>query len=121
MRRFMQEFGLVLFLAGAGMEGGGALAETLALHGGLPLLLGAGVTLCPLLVAWPVARGLGLDPLQALGGICGAMTSTPALGALVEQSTSPVPVRSYVTAYPAALVMLIAGARLLVHLLGGMG
>ena len=72
----------------------------------------------PLLAAWPLARKLfKLDPLQSLGGICGGMTSTPALGAITAKTDSQAPVISYVSAYPVALIVMILIAKVLIGLL----
>jgi len=118
-RILLQELGLVFFLANAGVRGGGALADTITQYG--PALFGLGmlISIVPLIAAWPLARRLfALDPLQALGGICGGMTSTPALGAITARTDSQVPVVSYVSAYPVALIVMIVVAKLLIGLLG---
>lgn len=118
-RLLLQELGLVFFLANAGVRGGGALAETVQTYGPMLFALGLCVTVLPLVVAWPLARKLfKLDALQALGGICGGMTSTPALGALTAKTDSQVPVISYVSAYPVALIVMILVAKLLIGILG---
>lgn len=117
-RLLLQELGLVFFLANAGIHGGGSLAATAQEYG--PMLFGLGimVSVIPLMIAWPLARKLfKLDPLQALGGICGGMTSTPALGAITAKSDSQVPVVSYVSAYPVALIIMILVAKVLIRLL----
>ena len=117
-RLLLQELGLVFFLANAGVRGGGSLAATVQEYG--PMLFGLGiiVTVLPLIVAWPLARKIfKLDPLQALGGICGGMTSTPALGAITAKTDSQVPVVSYVSAYPVALIVMILIAKVLIGLL----
>lgn len=111
----LQELGLVFFLADAGIRGGGALAETVGEYGYLLFGLGILISLVPLIVAWPLARRLfKLDPLQSLGGICGGMTSTPALGAITARSDSQIPVVSYVSAYPVALIVMIIVAKILI-------
>ena len=80
--------------------------------------LGLAVTVVPLLAAWPVACKLfKLDALQSLGGVCGSMTSTPALGAITAKTDSQVPVVSYVSAYPVALIVMIVLAKILIGLL----
>lgn len=117
-RLLLQELGLVFFLANAGLRGGGALAETVLNYGPAIFGLGIAVTLLPLLLAWPLARrAFKLDPLRSLGGICGGMTSTPALGSLTAKTDSQVPVISYVSAYPIALIVMILIAKILIGLL----
>jgi len=118
-RLLLQELGLVFFLANAGVRGGGSLAATVQEYGPMLFALGIMVSIVPLMVAWPLARKLfKLDPLQALGGICGGMTSTPALGAITAKTDSQVPVVSYVSAYPVALIVMILIAKVLIGLLG---
>lgn len=118
-RMLLQELGLVFFLANAGVRGGGALVSTLQEHGIMLFALGVCVSVIPLVVAWPIAaKHFKMNPLQALGGICGGMTSTPALGAITSKTDSQTPVISYVSAYPVALIFMIIGSKLLVKLLG---
>jgi putative transport protein len=77
-RLLLQELGLVFFLANAGVRGGGMLMATLQEYGFALFGMGIAVSALPLIVAWPIAtRFFKMNPLQALGGICGGMTSTP--------------------------------------------
>jgi putative transport protein len=46
------------------------------------------------------------------------MTSTPALGAITARTDSQLPVVSYATAYPVALIVMTVFAKVLVGLLG---
>jgi putative transport protein len=118
-RMLLQELGLVFFLANAGVRGGGALVSTLQEHGIMLFALGVCVSCLPLIVAWPIAtRHFKMAPLQALGGICGGMTSTPALGAITAKTDSQTPVISYVSAYPVALIFMIIISKLLIRLIG---
>ncbi|MGF1452321.1 MAG: aspartate:alanine exchanger family transporter, partial [Opitutales bacterium] len=117
-RSLLQELGLVLFLADAGVKGGARLVETVSTHGVMVFVMGIAITLLPMLAALPLARvWLKLSPLQALGGICGGMTSTPALGAITAKTESQIPIISYATAYPVALVIMTLLAKLLVKLM----
>lgn len=118
-RLLLQELGLVLFLANAGIVGGASLGETVSKYGASVFLTGGLITLLPLIVAYVFARkGLGLTRPQTLGGICGGMTSTPALGALTASSSSQQPIVSYATAYPVALIMMTVLAKVLIQALG---
>lgn len=118
-RLLLQELGLVLFLADAGVKGGASLVETVHQYGGLLFVVGAAITLAPMLIAYLLAKPLfKLDPLQALGGLCGGMTSTPALGALTARVDSQRPVISYATAYPVALIVMTILAKALIAMLG---
>lgn len=117
-RLLLQDLGLVFFLANAGVAGGVSLVATVQEYGLTLFGLGMLVSIVPLIAAWPLARKLfKLDPLQALGGICGGMTSTPALGAITAKTDSQVPVISYVSAYPVALIVMILIAKILIGLL----
>ena len=117
-RILLQDLGLVFFLANAGVAGGGSLVTTVQQYGITLFGLGMLVSIVPLIAAWPLARKLfKLDALQALGGICGGMTSTPALGAITAKTDSQVPVISYVSAYSVALIVMILTAKVLISLL----
>ncbi len=118
VRMLVMEFGLVLFLAGAGVKGGAALIETLQAHGITMFLAGVAVTLVPMACSYVVARyvfRMGLA--ETLGGICGSMTSTPALGAIAAKTDRQEPVIAYSTAYPAALILMTILAKLLCDLM----
>ncbi len=117
-RSLLQDLGLVFFLASAGVKGGVSLWATIQDYGITLFGLGILVSSVPILIAWPIARRyMGLDPLQTLGGICGGMTSTPALGAITSKTDSQIPVVSYVSAYPIALIVMILIAKVLIGLL----
>ncbi|MEO0795138.1 MAG: aspartate:alanine exchanger family transporter [Verrucomicrobiota bacterium] len=119
-RMLLQEFGLVLFLADAGVKGGGAMIETLQTYGITLFLMGAVLTIAPIAISLPLAtKFFKMNILQALGGICGGMTSTPALGAITSKTDSQSPVVSYATAYPIALIMMTVFAKVLVEALSG--
>ncbi len=106
-RLLLTELGLALFLSEAGCKAGSSLGPVLAQQG---LVLAAASTVLagvPCLLGFFLARRvLGLDPLPALGGLCGAMTSTPGLGALAALSDSGAPAIAYAAAYPVALVLM---------------
>ncbi len=114
-RLLLQEFGLALFLASAGVMGGANIVETLSTQGWSLLAAGALIVLLPLCLGYFIClRFLKLNLLQTLGGTCGAMTSTPALGVISSKTESPIPVISYATAYPAALILMTIFAKIIV-------
>ena len=114
----LQELGLVFFLANAGVRGGGMLVATLQEHGFALFGMGICVSALPLIVAWPIAtKFFKMNALQALGGICGGMTSTPALGAITAKTDSTIPVVSYVSAYPVALIVMIIISKVLIQVI----
>jgi putative transport protein len=117
-RMLPQELGLAFFLASAGFSAGGHFVEMLHQYGAKPFLIGLAVAAIPMAVAFLFSRFvLRMDLLQSLGGICGSMTSTAGIGAIVSKTDCDVPVSSYAAAYPAALVMMTVLAQLLVTLL----
>ena len=74
----------MLFLAGAGIAAGQGFVETVSRYGWLLFLGGAAVTLVPMCIAFVLATYVfKLSLPDTLGSICGGMTSTPALGALI--------------------------------------
>ncbi len=105
----VRELGLVLFLLGAGVEGGAGFLQCLADNGGIKLfLIGAVITLIPMFVGFFFARKvLKLDILNALGSICGGMTSTPALGCLIRVAGTDDVASAYAATYPFALVCVV--------------
>lgn len=116
-RVLVQELGLMLFLAGAGITGGEKLVETLADNGLAMFAIGAVITVLPLFIGYFVARRfLKMKVAETLGCICGSQTSTPALGAITSQTERQEPVIAYSTAYPIALIMMTVLAQLLVEM-----
>ena len=82
-----QELGLVLFLIGAGIDGGAGFVDTLAEYGVILFLWGALITLIPLLIGFFFAKYvIKLSLFNNLGSLCGGMTSTPALGTLINMT-----------------------------------
>jgi putative transport protein len=115
-RILLQELGLVLFLADAGVRGGGQMVETLQVYGMSLFGMGMIITMVPLLFGYFLARRIfRMNVLQSLGGICGGMTSTPALGAITAKTESQAPVVSYAAAYPVALILMTVFAKLMLE------
>ena len=110
-----QELGLMLFLASAGFAAGGGFLEYVGSFGASPFLAALLIATLPIAVAYAVSRWIfRIDLLQTLGGTCGAMTSTAALGTLTSKTDSEIPVASYAAAYPMALVLMTIAAQLIV-------
>ncbi len=117
-RMLLNDVGLVFFLAEAGVEAGSSFVAVLADHGLVLLLVGAVVTMLPMVLAYPLARRLfKMDILSSLGGICGGMTSTPGLGAITGRTDAQAPVVGYTSAYPVALILMTLATQALVSLL----
>lgn len=114
----MQQLGLVLFLAGAGTSAGGSLVEVVRESGASLLIAGGVVTLGSALVGLLASYYLfRLDFLTVLGSISGAMTSTPALGAVSELSGRNEALLAYTGVYPVALIFITVICQILFFLL----
>lgn len=111
----VRELGLVLFLLGAGVEGGAGFLQCLAENGGIKLfIIGVFITLIPMFIGFFFARKvLKLDILNALGSICGGMTSTPALGSLIRVAGTDDVAAAYAATYPFALVCVVLACQLI--------
>ena len=108
----MREFGLVVFLMGAGINAGAGFVEVLKEHGVGLVFAGAAITLVPMIVCYLVAKhALKLDLLNNLGAICGGMISTPALGSLITVSGTENVAASYAATYPVALIFVVLCAQ----------
>jgi putative transport protein len=117
-RQNLMELGLVFCLADAGVKAGATFVPVLREHGATLFLAGILVTILPMTVAYVVARQwFKLDLLATLGGICGGMTSTPALGILVAEVDSGKPVTSYAAAYPVALILMAVFVQIILSIL----
>lgn len=117
MLKVLRELGLMLFLVGAGVQGGAGFVETLRSEGGMLFVYGAVMTLIPMLVGYVVAaKLLKLSLFNNLGSITGGMTSTPALGALINTSGTPNVASAYAATYPIALVLVVLASQFLTYL-----
>ena len=112
-----QELGLILFLIGAGMDGGAEFVAVLKEYGALLFLWGALMTLIPMIVGFLFAKYvLKLSLFNNLGSICGGMTSTPALGTLIKTANTPNVASAYAATYPIALILVVLLAQFLTRL-----
>ena len=109
-----RELGLMLFLIGAGTEGGAGFVETLRQEGAMLFVYGAIMTLLPMIVGYIVAaKMLKLSLLNNLGSITGGMTSTPALGTLISVAGTDDVASAYAATYPIALVSVVLASQFL--------
>lgn len=112
-----QELGLVLFLIGAGVAGGAGFVATLSEYGAWLFLWGALMTAVPLFIGFLIAKYvLKLSLFNNLGSLCGGMTSTPALGALINSTGTPNVATAYAATYPIALVLVVLASQFLTYL-----
>lgn len=122
--KVFREFGLMLFLIGAGVEGGVELVSQIqASQYGAMLLLygflgGAVMTLIPMFIGFFFAKKvLKISLLNNLGSITGGMTSTPALGTLIGVSGTDDVASAYAATYPVALVLIVLASQLIAVLI----
>jgi putative transport protein len=109
---FFESVGLAAFIAVVGINAGPGFVDGLAEYGLGLFFAGVVVTLVPLIAGTLMARYLfHFDPVQALGMITGAQTTTAAVGALQEAAQSSVPLLGFTTPYAIGNIFLsIAGA-----------
>jgi len=121
--KLFREFGLMLFLLGAGFEGGVSLVTEITNAGGGAIVAwgflgGAVMTLLPMTVGFIIAKYvLKLPLLNNLGSITGGMTSTPALGTLINVSKTDDVASAYASTYPIALVLIVLASQLMITLM----
>ncbi|MGL4956833.1 MAG: aspartate:alanine exchanger family transporter [Bacteroidales bacterium] len=112
--QLFRELGLLLFLAGVGTEAGKEMHSALVEHGITPVLVGACITLIPMIMGVLVGRYiLKLNYLTVLSVLAGGMTSTPGLSAITSRTETSIPQIAYATVYPFALVLMILFSTLL--------
>ena len=115
-----REFGLMLFLLGAGVEGGVVLVDQISKSPLGPMLVvygflaGIVITITPMVVGYLFARKICKLPLlNSLGSITGGMTSTPALGTLIGVAGTDDVAGAYASTYPIALVLVVLATQLI--------
>lgn len=103
--KVFREFGLMMFLIGAGVAGG---AKFVQYFQPVYFLYGAVMTLVPMIIGFIFAKFiLKLNLLNTLGSITGGMTSTPALGTLISVAGTEDVAAAYASTYPIALISVV--------------
>ena len=120
--KILREFGLMLFLLGAGFEGGVSLVGEISKYGGAIVawgfIGGALMTTVPMVVGFFIAKYvMKLPLLNNLGSITGGMTSTPALGTLCKTAGTDDVASAYASTYPIALVLIVLACQLMITLM----
>lgn len=111
----MREFGLATFLIGAGTNAGSGFVQVLIEQGPMLFLYGAIMALVPMFAGYFVAaKVFKFSIFNTLGSVCGGMTSTPALGTLIQVAGTDDVASAYAATYPVALAMVV----LLTQLIG---
>ena len=119
----LRELGLMLFLIGAGVDGGVSLVSQISKAGGAMivvwgLLAGVIMTIVPMIVGFFLGKKvLKLPLLNNLGSITGGMTSTPALGTLINTAETEDVAGAYASTYPIALVLIVLACNLMIGLI----
>ena len=110
--KVFREFGLMLFLTGAGIAGGAKFVECFE---PVYFLYGALMTIVPMIMGYLFAKYvLKLDLLNILGSITGGMTSTPALGTLINVAGTEDVASAYAATYPIALIAVVLASQFLI-------
>ena len=114
--KVFREFGLMLFLIGAGIAGG---ANFVKYFNAIYFIYGIFMTVIPLTVGFIFARFvLKMKLLDSLGAICGGRTSTPALGTLINTAGTEDVAAPYAATYPVALVSVVIVSEVLILIFG---
>jgi putative transport protein len=117
-RILSRELGLMLFLAGAGINAGANFVETVQQQGLSLLLGGALITLVAVLVGLLLMHLFyRMNLLATMGALSAGMTNPPALGAANDQTETDMPTLYYASVYPVALIFKIVLAQVLVAVL----
>ncbi|MBE5733788.1 MAG: permease [Clostridiales bacterium] len=123
--KVLRELGLMLFLIGAGVEGGVSLVSQIKENPSGPMIVvwgfigGAVMTIVPMIVGFILGgKILKLPLLNSLGSITGGMTSTPALGTLINSAETEDVAGAYASTYPIALVLIVLACNLMIGLIG---
>jgi putative transport protein len=114
----VREIGIVLFLASVGLKAGPDFVRTLTSSEGPKfLLMGAIITVVPLLIAAIVARMVyKVNYLELFGLLAGACTDPPALAFSNQVAGSDAPAVAYASVYPLTMFLRILVPQLLILL-----
>ncbi len=112
--KLFRELGLVLFLVGAGIPGG---ADFVANFDPMYFVYGIIMTIIPMIIGYLFAKYvMKLSLLNNLGSITGGMTSTPALGTLINTAGTEEVAAAYAATYPIALIAVVLVSQFLIIL-----
>lgn len=115
----MREFGLAMFLIGAGTNAGEGFVEILIQQGPMLFVYGAIMALVPMIVGYfAAAKVFKFSLFNCLGSVCGGMTSTPALGTLIQVAGTDDVASAYAATYPVALALVVLMTQLIGVYLG---
>lgn len=110
-----RELGLILFLLGTGISGGTKFIDYFK---AIYFVYGIIITLVPLIIGFLFNKFvLKLCLLNNLGALTGAMTSTPALGTLINVAKTDQVGNAYAATYPFSLISVVLAAQFMVLLM----
>ncbi len=108
----LRELGLVFFLAGAGVKGGSSFV---AYFKPIYFVYGIIITIVPMVIGFLFAKYVLKLPLfNNLGSLTGGMTSTPALGTLINVAGTEDVANAYAATYPVALIAVVLASQLII-------
>lgn len=114
----LRELGIVLFMACVGLKGGQGFVANLLASGVTWLVIGATITLVPMLLVGLIGRGVfKLNYLTLCGLMSGSMTDPPALAFAQSITGSDGPTVSYATVYPLVMLLRVFSTQVIVLLL----
>ena len=117
-RWFLKSCGLNLFIAVVGLTAGSSFLAALEQMGVMVLLLGIVVTLVPHIASVLFGRYvLHMDPVDIIGGLCGAGTCTAALNGVIDETGSSVFAMGYTPGYAVGNILITILGPLMVSLL----
>ncbi|MBQ9700064.1 MAG: permease [Lachnospiraceae bacterium] len=112
--KVFRELGLMLFLIGAGIAGGAKFVQYFDI---MYFVYGVIMTIAPMIIGFVFAKYvLKLSLLNNLGSITGGMTSTPALGTLINTAGTEDVAAAYAATYPIALIAVVLVSQFLIIL-----
>ncbi|MGG9961046.1 putative transporter [Ferruginibacter sp. SUN106] len=114
----MRELGITLFLASVGLHSGGNLAAAFVNGNGWTwIIMGAVITMLPLLIVGIIAHKFFRKTyFEICGLLAGASTDPPALAFALKMAGNDIPSATYATVYPLTMILRIVSAELLILL-----
>lgn len=111
----LRDVSLAFFLAAVGLLSGPGVVEVFVESGWMLVLVGIGTAMVSLAVGYFLGRIVWkMNWVLLAGAICGAMTSTPGLGAAIDATKSEECAAGYGATYPVALFCMVLFTMLMV-------
>jgi len=110
----LRELSVAFFLAIVGLEAGAGFAEVIKANGVALIGVAFVVALVPIILGYLIGRKVWhFDWIIMSGAMCGAMTSTPGLGAAIEATGTEDTGAGYGATYPFAITCMIIYSKLI--------